>query len=187
MLMRPLRDSRSACTTTAVRPRTVCRVFALLPFAVGFQTVGRCCCWRAAAGAIGIHRFGGSCRRSPLAVARTSLWLSLCITSIYLGELIPVFVCALAATAYCVKKGPVDGQRAVCTVLTLVEPASGGLSVCASMALWAPRSRAAIAIGLSRTGPPYRAQRFSTATALEYIRRIVPLHALSELGSDAHT
>lgn len=118
----------------------------------------------------------------PLAVSAAAFWLSLGITSIYLGESIPLFVCALCAAAYCAQKERWT-PAGCCAAATLVEPHLG-LAVCASMALWAPRSRTAIlggvaaacAISLVAVGP---------SVAFEYVQRVLPLHALSELGSDA--
>jgi hypothetical protein len=151
---------------------------ALLPFAVASKvwvTLLLFC----AAGAIVL------CARIAnvsYAVSTASLWLSLGVTSIYLGELIPVFVCALAASAYFAQRQQWTAAGC-CALATLAEPHLG-LAVCASFALWAPRSRmpvlagilAAAGLSIITAGP---------SVAIEYVRYVLPLHALSELGSDA--
>lgn len=118
----------------------------------------------------------------PLAVSTAALWLSLCVTSIYLGELIPVFVCALAGAAYFAQKERWV-ESGCCAVATLAEPHLG-LAVCASVALWAPRARMTILAGALAAGVA-SALAVGPAIALEYLQRVLPLHALSELGSDA--
>ncbi|HET7812876.1 MAG TPA: glycosyltransferase 87 family protein, partial [Candidatus Baltobacteraceae bacterium] len=153
-------------------------LFALLPFGIASKLWAALLFCAAAASIVLVRAIA----RVPLAAAVAALWLSLCVTSIYLGELIPLFVCALAAAAYCLQKQ--WWTAAGCfAVATMAEPHLG-LAVCASMALWAPRSRNALAIG-GIALIAVSAAAVSAPVALEYVQNVLPFHALSEIGSDA--
>jgi hypothetical protein len=104
------------------------------------------------------------------------------MTSVYLGELIPVCLCAIAAAAYFARE-----QRWMLTgalaAVSLAEPHIGA-PVCLSVLVWLPRARLSlgvIAAGLAAAsifvlGP---------LANIEYVSTVLPAHALSELSSDA--
>ena len=120
--------------------------------------------------------------RMPFAAVFAAFWLSLCMTSLYLGELIPLCVAAIAAAAYFAR-----AQRwtlaGIAAAASLAEPHIG-IPVCASLALWAPRSRLALGISIAALGAA-SLSAVGAAQNVEYVTAVLPAHALSELGSDA--
>lgn len=110
------------------------------------------------------------------------LWLSLIFPSLAYGELIPVSIGGLCIAAWSAHKHRWM-TAALGAILSLAEPHIG-LPVCLALAVWQHRTRALLlaggaalaAISLITLGP---------GENVEYFTRVLPLHALSELGSDA--
>lgn len=120
--------------------------------------------------------------RVPLAGVLAALWLSLCVTSLYLGELIPLCLCAIAAAALFAQRR-LHVFAGIAAAATLVEPHIG-IPICLSAALWLPRSRAAIAICVLALGAVSLAV-LGVRQNIEYVTAVLPAHALSEIRSDA--
>lgn len=117
-----------------------------------------------------------------ITVITVALWLSMIVPSIFLGELIPVCVAAVTVAAVCAKSGRWM-LAGFCAAASLVEPHIG-FPVCASMFLWAPRSRAAMITSLLILAA-VSLVTLGIAANLEYLGIVLPTHALSEIGSDA--
>jgi hypothetical protein len=106
---------------------------------------------------------------------------SLIGASLALGQIIPIYAAAACTAALMAKQGK-WGWAGVAAAVSLVEPHLG-LPMCLALAFWAPRARftllltsgALVGIALLTAGP---------AVNLEYLTTVLPLHALSELGSD---
>ncbi len=111
-----------------------------------------------------------------------AIWLSLAFPALEFGELIAIAVAGICIAALYAQRGDwkIAGAGAV---LALVEPHLG-LPVWLALFVWKPQARpalltgAAVLIVLSLVTLGY-------AQNLEYFATILPLHALSELGSDA--
>lgn len=118
----------------------------------------------------------------PFAVVAVAFGMSLAVASISLGELVPICAAALCLAAMYARKGQWHAAGAFAAA-TLVEP-HVGLPVCLSMLLWARRASFATVLGivllvaasLLAVGP---------AANIEYITSVLPLHAVSEIASDA--
>lgn len=119
---------------------------------------------------------------APWPVIAAAFLLSLCVTSIYLGELIPVAIAAIALAAVFAREGRWT-FAAIAAAATLVEPHIG-VPVCAALALWAPRTRIALAICVAALGC-IAAATLGMGQNLEYLLAVLPAHAVSEIGSDA--
>ncbi len=84
--------------------------------------------------------------RVPLLLSAGALGMSVGLPSVFLGQLVPLELAALAGTAVLVARGR-DGWAGGCAVLALLEPHVGAFVVVA-MAVLLPRARGAIALGL---------------------------------------
>jgi hypothetical protein len=152
--------------------------FAALPFAAASKL------WTAllAACAFGAILLVQRLTRLGFAAVLAAFWLSLCMTSLYLGELIPLSIAAIAAAAYCART-----QRwalaGIAAAASLAEPHIG-LPICAAVALWAPRARLALGVSIAALAGISLAA-LGAAQNVEYVAAVLPAHALSELGSDA--
>lgn len=118
----------------------------------------------------------------PITLVTITLWLSLIVPSIFLGELIPLCVAAVAMAALCAKseRWPLAG---LCAAASVVEPHIG-FPVCAAMLFWAPRARPAILASLLALAA-VALITLGTQPNLEYLTTVLPAHALSEIASDA--
>ncbi len=112
----------------------------------------------------------------------SALWLSFLLPSLQFGELIPLAVAAICVAALFAHQGR-WAAAGVASAVALVEPHLG-LPVCIALAFWAPKARmtllacaAALALISIRT--------LGIAQNVEYFSTVLPLHALSEIGSDA--
>lgn len=120
--------------------------------------------------------------RVPATPVFVALWLSLCLPSIYLGEIVPLCLLAIAAAAQFAQTSRF-ALAGVAAAATLVEPHIG-VPICLSALLWMPRSRFA----LVSSACVLAAISFLVLGArqnLEYLTAVLPMHALSELTSDA--
>lgn len=110
------------------------------------------------------------------------MWLSLVLPSLEYGEVIPIAVAGIALASLFAGSGQWRAA-AICAIVALCEPHLG-LPVCAALFALAPATRLWIAGGLAALAA------LSIATIgvpqnLEYFQTVLPLHALSEIGSDA--
>lgn len=110
----------------------------------------------------------------------SAVLLSVIGTSLTLGQIAPLAIVATCVAALCVSR-----ERwvwaAVAGASTLIEPAIG-VPVCLSIAWWRPRTRiplAACCAVLLLTSIVLGIQ-----TNIEYVLRVLPAHAMSEIGSD---
>jgi Glycosyltransferase family 87 len=115
------------------------------------------------------------------ALAFATLALPLAVQSLPCGELEPIALAAICGAAYCLTK-----QRwtysALCAALSMLEPHLG-LPVCLAMFVLVPQVRAPLvaagallaALSLAAIGVPGN---------VEYFARVLPQHALSEVGAD---
>lgn len=153
-------------------------VFAMLPFAAASKLWTALLLACSLAAILLVRRISGE----PLAVVSAALWLSLCMTSIYLGEIVPVCVCAIAAAAWFAKTSRY-ALAGLCAAATLVQPHIG-IPVCLSVALWLPRARLALASAAGALAALAIAT-IGVQGNIEYAFAVLPAHALSEIGSDA--
>lgn len=118
----------------------------------------------------------------PAAFVFSLLWLSLIFPSLAYGELIPVSIAGVCIAAWCAREGR-WACAAIGALVALAEPHIG-LPVCLALAVWQPRARLPLLAGGAALGA------LSIATLgvqqnLEYFASVLPMHAVSELGSDA--
>ena len=111
-----------------------------------------------------------------------SLFLCEAFASIGLGEVMPfvflaMVLCALALRA---RAWMAAAAAAACT---LIEP-HVGIPVVAALAVWAPRSRVSLGIALAALAALSLAA-LGPAANLEYVMRVLPYHALAEVGADS--
>lgn len=110
------------------------------------------------------------------------LWLSLVLPSLEYGEVIPISVAGIALASLFAGRAQWRAA-AISAIVSLCEPHLG-LPVCLALFVLAPATRPWIAAGAAALGA------LSIATIgvpqnLEYFQTVLPLHALSEIGSDA--
>jgi hypothetical protein len=153
------------------------QLFSLLPFAVAAKL------WTALLLACIACTIAALVRltRSSAAFVFSALCLSVGIPSLGFGEVVPIFIAALCASALFAKEGKWL-WAALCACAGLVEPHIG-VAVCVSLFVWRKEARvplalagfAALAVSLFVLG--MRAN-------VEYVTQVVPYHALSEVGSN---
>jgi Glycosyltransferase family 87 len=119
--------------------------------------------------------------RLSLTFVAAALCLSAGVTSLGFGEVVPFFMCALCAAALFAQ----SGRWRVVAVLagaSLIEPHLG-VPVCAALFVWQPRTRAVLtAIAILFAGASFAALGWHEN--VEYVTRVLPYHALSEIGSN---
>lgn len=119
--------------------------------------------------------------QAPLAAVAVALWLS-SVTSIYLGEIVPFCLCAIAAAALFAQNSRFTAAG-IAAAAALVEPHIG-IPVCLSVALWLPKSRIALGASVLLLAGVSIAM-LGLAQNVQYVASVLPAHALSEIGSDA--
>jgi hypothetical protein len=150
----------------------------VLPFAVAKAVWGAVL---ATACALAIIALVKVVRVSP-ALAFMAFAASLILPSFAFGQLFPLYAAACMLAALFAQRG----RWALCGIAAaacLVEPHLG-LPVCVTLAFWNARSRVAIAVSAAALAA------IAVVTAgwhvcAEYVTAVLPLHALSEIGSDA--
>ncbi len=118
-----------------------------------------------------------TCFSAPFIAA--SLCLSIGIPSLGFGEFVPVFIFALCLSAVSIREGRY-AIAAVAAVACLVQPHLG-LPICLSLFLWLPRTRIPLLAGAIVFGLTSIAA-LGIRENLEYFTRVLPYHALSEIG-----
>jgi hypothetical protein len=153
-------------------------LFARLPFAAASKI------WTALllVCALGTVVFVRRVVHAPPASVFAALWLSLCVTSLYLGEIVPVCLCAIAAAALCAQTSRFT-LAGIAAAASLVEPHIG-MPVCLSVALWLPRSRAALGVSVLALAAISLCV-LGVRENVAYVASVLPAHALSEIRSDA--
>lgn len=111
-----------------------------------------------------------------------ALSLSVAWPSLGLGEVMPFIFCALALCARCAQIGQWE-LAALAAGAMLIEPHIG-LPVCVSLAIWAPRTRAILA-GIALSAAALSIATLGPVANGEYITRVLPYHALAEIGADS--
>lgn len=118
----------------------------------------------------------------PLGIVIAAFIISLVMPALAFGELFAFFAAAVCAAMYFASRER-WAAAGVCAALSLVEPHLG-LPVCIALAVWKPQARAALGLSAVALGAIAIAT-LGTAQALEYVTRVLPLHALAEISSDA--
>jgi hypothetical protein len=124
-----------------------------------------------------IARFAGAGWQIVVAITT----LSLAVKSIPFGEVVPLAIAGICASAYFAWRQRWD-VAAIAAAVTMIEPHLG-LPVCVALAIWAPSSRRSLAICFAILG------LLSIVTVglpanLEYFTSVLPAHALSEVSRD---
>jgi hypothetical protein len=119
--------------------------------------------------------------KAPVVAVLAAFWLSLGVTSVYLGELIPLCVAALCCALLAARSGR-WAFAGLAAGATLVEP-HVGLPVCIVLALWAPKARVTLAVSVL-TLCALSVGVLGFAQNVEYVAKVLPAHALSEIGFD---
>ncbi|MGZ3517848.1 MAG: glycosyltransferase 87 family protein [Vulcanimicrobiaceae bacterium] len=107
--------------------------------------------------------------------------LSLGVPAIPYGQIVPIAIAALALAALSAERGHWP-QTAAAAAVSLVEPHLG-LAACAALFIWAPRTRAALGISAIVLGL-LSVLAIGISGNVEYVTRILPAHAASELSAD---
>lgn len=109
------------------------------------------------------------------------LGISLMADSLALGQIIPVYTAGACAAALLAKEERF-AWAGVAATFSLIEPHLGA-PIWVALALFAPRSRPTLFVGAA-TLAFLAFVAGGVSTNIEYFRTVLPLHALSELGSD---
>jgi hypothetical protein len=115
----------------------------------------------------------------PIVFAISSM--ALIGNTLALGQIVPIYTAAAASAALLVKQGR-PAWAGVAAIAALIEPHLG-LPICIALAIWSPRSRPALAIGCGLLAVVAVAAG-GVQTNIEYVTKVLPAHALSELPSD---
>jgi hypothetical protein len=124
-----------------------------------------------------LMRFAGV----PWEVALAVFALSLGALSLPFGEVVPIALAFIGMCAYFAWRGSWYAA-ALCAAGTMVEPHLG-LPVCVALAIWEPRTRVPLALSACALGAASLAF-LGSAVNLEYLRSVLPAHALSEIARD---
>jgi TRAP-type C4-dicarboxylate transport system permease small subunit len=119
--------------------------------------------------------------RSGAAFVAAVLCLSLGVTSLGFGEYVPFFLCALCIAALCAQRGR-WAMAAAAASACLIEPHLG-VPVCAALFIWQPRTRAILA-SVALLLAVISVAAIGWGENVEYLTRVLPFHALSEIGSN---
>lgn len=107
--------------------------------------------------------------------------LSVGISSIGFGEIVPLYLAAVALAALWAHQERWLLASGAAT-MTLIEPHLGA-PICVALFLWSPRTRFPLALGCLSLAALSLAAMGANAN-IEYLLRVLPFHALSEIGSD---
>lgn len=119
--------------------------------------------------------------RMPPPVILAVLATSLICNTLALGQIVPVYSAAACGAALLLRQGR-TGWAGAAAAVTLIEPHLG-LPICVSLAVWCPRSRAPLGLACAALAAIALVVG-GVASNVEYVTKVLPLHALSELGSD---
>jgi hypothetical protein len=130
-----------------------------------------------AAAAVSLRRLTGL----PLATLGFALLLGDGYASLALGQIAPLAVAGVALAAWLLADGR-DELAACAAGLTLLEP-HVGIPVCASLVCWRARTRLPLLLIVVACAAASVAIA-GAATSLEYVRDVLPAHALSEVANE---
>lgn len=99
----------------------------------------------------------------------------------FLGQIVPIVCAAALATGFLVSRGR-DRAAACAAALTMIEPPLG-LPVCLALFIARPRSRAVLAAS-GATLAALSLVLLGFDWNIEYLRDVLPAHALSEIAND---
>jgi hypothetical protein len=117
----------------------------------------------------------------PIAVLAFGFVLGDAYASLALGQIAPIAVAAIAVAAWLLAAGR-DELAACAASIAMLEP-HVGLPVCASLFIWRSRTRLPLA-GVAVACGILSLAVAGTATLLEYVREVLPAHALSEIANE---
>ena len=146
-----------------------------LPFAVASRLWTALLLLAIAGSAILLTRMSGY----GITFAAAALCLSFGVASLGFGEFMPLVLFGICAAAYGAEKG-LWPLSAVAAAVCLIEPHIG-LPVCVSLFVWRKETRLVLAcIGVVLVIISFAA--LGAAANVEYVTRVLPFHALSEIG-----
>jgi hypothetical protein len=117
----------------------------------------------------------------PLPAAVAALVVGDGYAGIALGQVAVVSIAAIALAAYAFQLRRMT-LAAACAALALIEPHLG-LPACLALAVCAPRARLPLALALAGCAA-LSVWTLGLAANIEYVRSVLPLHALAEIGND---
>lgn len=123
-----------------------------------------------------VHRLA----RVPLLAALAAIVLSVAQISILDGQIVPIVILALVASAAAIARGK-PRLAALFALAAMIEPHIA-LPACAALALFVPKSRGTLAIGVVALCAISIAT-LGVRANVEYVTRVLPAHAHSEFGS----
>ncbi len=116
----------------------------------------------------------------PLAFVCAAIVVALGVGSIYIGQLVPVVVSALAAGALAARAGKM-WLAAACVAVAMIEP---NIGLAALVALFALERRARVAVAaMCALLAAISLGAGGVALDVEYATRVLPAHALSEVAN----
>jgi hypothetical protein len=117
----------------------------------------------------------------PLAVIGAALALSAGTLSLILGQLVPLLLASLCLCADALERGRIR-TAALAATAAMVEPHIG-LPACLALAIWIPGTRPILAAaGAALAGVSLLT--LGLAENVEYAVRVLPAHALAEIGNE---
>lgn len=153
-------------------------LFSLLPFGLAKAAWGALLGVTAAVAIFAAARVTGAGVRAAFMAFAASLILP----SFAFGQMFALYAAACCLAALFAQRGQWT-FAGVAAIGTLVEPHLG-LPVCVALVIWSPRARIAVSAGVVALA----ALSFAAAgwhESVEYAAAVLPLHALSEINSDA--
>jgi hypothetical protein len=117
----------------------------------------------------------------PVVVLGFGFLLGDAYASLALGQIAPIAVAGIAVAAMLLEAGR-DELAACAAGVAMLEP-HVGLPVCASLFIWRARTRLPL-IGVAAVCGVVSVAVAGTATLIEYLREVLPAHALSEIANE---
>jgi hypothetical protein len=117
----------------------------------------------------------------PFAAMLAALALGDGYAALSLGQVVPLAVAGLSFSALALARGRLT-LAACCAALAMIEP-HVGLPACLALFLFVPGSRAGL-FGCALAGVALSFAAGGQALNLEYVRRVIPAHALSEIANE---
>ena len=115
------------------------------------------------------------------AVTVAAFGISVGIASVPFGEVVPIAICAICASAYFAWRGRWTAA-ALWAAAAMIEPHLG-LPVCAALFVWSPATRVPLIAASAALGI-FSLAVLGPAVNVDYFRSVLPAHALSEAARD---
>jgi len=128
--------------------------------------------------AVAVAALGLAALGVPWAIAVAALILSTAYASLNTGQLVPFSLASLVISGVALARGRYTAAG-IFAVLTTIEP-SVGVPAIAATALFAPRARIAIAIGVAALAA-LSVALVGWPALLRYVTEVIPAHSLTEL------